>query len=326
MKTRQDNFNRIKLHQIRTQHGENFLISIIGSGKVGSAVAFLAASTSLDDIVMVNRTKTKAIGESLDITNAIPEGSSISVTGTDDFSLTKNSDVVIIAASAAGYTQNRTEMIGEQVKMIKDIAKKIKTNTPDSKILVVSNPLDVLTYVFLKESGFPRKQVVGVASSLDSSRFRYLLAKEFAVSQSEIKDAMVLGEHGDSMVPIFSRAKKNRKPVSESLEAIQIEQITTNLRNYWKTLREFKSRSVFGIAKNTFDIVESMIKEKNISVPASVLLNGEYGLSDVCLGVPTKLSKNGLEKIDEIKLEESELNALHKSAKIIKNYILTATI
>ena len=231
---------------------------------------------------------------------------------------------MVIAASAGVYMKGRTEMIGEQVKMIKDIAKKIKTYTPNSKILVVSNPLDVLTYIFLKESGFPRKQVIGVASSLDSSRFRYLLAKELAVPQSEINDALVLGEHGDTMVPIFSRAKKNEKPVSELLETIQIEEITKNLRNYWKKLREFKSRSVFGIAKNTFDVVESMIKEKNLSIPASVLLNGEYGLSDVCLGVPIQLSKDGLESIDEIELEESELNAFHQSAKIIKNYILTA--
>lgn len=301
------------------------MISIIGSGKVGSAVAFLAASTSLDDIVLVNRTKSKAIGESLDISNAIPEGASISVKGTDDFSLTKGSDVVVIAASAGVYMKGRTEMVGEQVKMIKDIAKKIQTHTPDSKILVVSNPLDVLTYVFLKESGFPRKRVIGVASSLDSSRFRYLLAKELAVSQSEIKDALVLGEHGDTMVPIFSRVKKNETLVSELLETIQIEEITNNLRNYWKKLREFKSRSVFGIAKNTFDVVESIIKEKNLSIPASVLLNGEYGLSDVCLGVPTKLSKDGLESIDEIELDESELDGLHQSAKNIKNFILTAT-
>lgn len=275
---------------------------------------------------MVNRTKTKAIGESLDISNAIPEGSSISVKGTDDYSLTKGSDIVVITASTAVYTKSRTEMVGEQVKMIKDIAKKIKTNTPDSKIIMVSNPLDVLTYVFLKESGFSKNQVVGVASSLDTSRFRYLLAKEFEVSQSEIKDALVLGEHGDSMVPIFSRAKKNKTPVLELLETIQIEEITKNLKKYWTTLREYKSRSVFGIAKNTFDIVESMIKKQKLSVPASVLLNGEYGLSDVCLGVPTKLNKDGLESIDEIKLEESELDALQKSAKAIKNYILTAMI
>ncbi len=217
-------------------------------------------------------------------------------------------------------------MVGEQVKMIKDIAKQIKTHTPDSTILVVSNPLDVLTYVFLKETGFPREQVIGVASSLDSSRFRYLLAKEFAVSQSEIKDALVLGEHGDSMVPIFSRAKMNEKPVLDVLEPIQIETITKNLRDYWRTLREFKSRSVFGIAKNTFDVVEAIIKEKTLSTPSSVLLNGEYGFSDVCMGIPTTLNKDGLQSIEKIELEDSELEDLSKSAKIIKNYILTATV
>lgn len=275
---------------------------------------------------MVNRTKTKAIGESLDISNTIPEGSSISVEGTDDYSLTKDSKLVVITASAAVYTKSRTEMIGEQIKMVKDIAKKIKTHTPNSKIIMVSNPLDVLTYVFLKETGFSREQVIGVASSLDTSRFRYLLAKEFAVPQSEIRDALVLGEHGDSMVPIFSRAKKNETPVLELLDSAQIEQITNNLKNYWTTLREYKSRSVFGIGKNTFDVVESMIKEQNLSIPSSVLLNGEYGISDVCLGVPTKLSKDGLDGIDKIKLEENELDSLQKSAKIIKNYILTATI
>ncbi|HET6517480.1 MAG TPA: lactate dehydrogenase [Nitrosopumilaceae archaeon] len=306
--------------------GENSLISIIGSGRVGSAVAYLVASTALDDILLVNRTKTKAIGESLDISNTIPEGSSISVEGTDDYSLTKDSKLVVITASAAVYTKSRTEMIGEQIKMVKDIAKKIKTHTPNSKIIMVSNPLDVLTYVFLKETGFSREQVIGVASSLDTSRFRYLLAKEFAVPQSEIRDALVLGEHGDSMVPIFSRAKKNETPVLELLDSAQIEQITNNLKNYWTTLREYKSRSVFGIGKNTFDVVESMIKEQNLSIPSSVLLNGEYGISDVCLGVPTKLSKDGLDGIDKIKLEENELDSLQKSAKIIKNYILTATI
>ena len=289
-------------------------------------MAFLVASTSLDDVLFVNRTKTKAIGESLDISNAIPEGSSISVTGTDDYSLTKGSDVVVVAASAAVYTKSRTEMIGEQVKMVRDIAKKIKTYTPDSKIIMVSNPLDVLTYVFLKESGFPKKQVIGVASSLDTSRFRYLLAKELAVPQSEIKDALVLGEHGDSMVPIFSRAKKNETPVLDLLEPIQMKQITENLRNYWTTLREYKSRSVFGIGKNTFDVVEAMIKQKKLSIPAAVLLNGEYGISDVCLGVPIRLSQEGLEGIDEIKLEDSELKSLQDSAKIVKNYIMTATV
>lgn len=299
------------------------MISIIGSGRVGSAIAFLATSNSLDDIILVNRTKSKAIGEAFDISNAIPEGASLSVIGTDDFSKTKDSEVVVIAASTGVYMTSRIQMIGDQVKMMKDIAKKIKIHTPKSKILVVSNPPDVLTYVFLKESGFPRKRVIGMASSLDSSRFRYLLAKEFDVKQSEITDAIVLGEHGDSMVPIFSRAKKNNTPVLDLLDKDQVKKITKNLRDYWKTLREFKSRSVFGISKPTYDVAEAIIHQKKISLPASVLLKGEYGLSDVCLGVPIGINTNGVTNIDEIELEKSELDSLQQSANIIRNYILT---
>jgi len=155
----------------------DWLISIIGSGRVGSAIAFLAAATSLDDIHLVNRHKDKALGQAMDISNAIPENSPISVIGTD-FSEIKNSEVVVISASTGTYVKSRTEMLPEQATMIRDIAKKIKKFAPDSKIILVSNPVDVLNYIFQKETGFSREHVIGVSSSLDSSRFRYLLAKE----------------------------------------------------------------------------------------------------------------------------------------------------
>src|SRR3989337_1136609 len=146
-------------------------MSIIGSGRVGSATAFLAASNSLDDIHLINRHKEKALGQALDISNAIPENSPITIVGSD-YSEIKNSEV-----------------------------------------LIISNPVDVLTYLFLKESGLPRERVMGMASSLDSSRFRYLIARELDTNQSEIKNALVLGEHGDSMVQIFSLAKWRVKQI-----------------------------------------------------------------------------------------------------------------
>jgi len=176
------------------------LISIIGSGRVGSAIAFLAASASLDDIHLVNRHKDKALGQALDISSAIPADSKISVVGTD-YSDIRNSEVIIISASTGTYLTSRTEMMSEQIKMIRDIAKKIQRYAPDSKILIITNPVDVLTYVFQKEINLPREKVIGVASSHDSARFRYLLARELITPQSEIKNALVLGEHGDSMVP-----------------------------------------------------------------------------------------------------------------------------
>jgi len=296
------------------------LISIIGSGRVGSAIAFLAASTSLDDIHLVNRHKDKALGQALDISNAIPKDSPISVIGTD-YSEIKNSEVVVITASTGTYTTSRTQLMSEQIKMIRDIAKKIKMYAPDSKILMISNPVDVLTYVFQKEINLPREKVIGLASSLDSTRFRYLLAKEFDTSQSKIKNALVLGEHGDSMVPIFSNAKFNEKPVLELLDSYEVHKITNDLKDYWKTLRNLKGPSIFGIAKITIDVINAIIKNQVLSIPASVLLDGEYGLSDVCMGVPVRINKEGLINIEEIDLEKSEQCLLFNSADTIRRQI-----
>ena len=300
------------------------MISIIGSGRVGSAIAFLAAATSLDDIHLVNRHKDKALGQALDISNAIPSESPFSVIGTD-FSEIKNSEVVVISASTAIYMKGRMEMLPDQVAMVRDIAKKIKKFTPDSKILMVSNPVDILTYIFQKETEMSRQCVMGVASSLDSSRFRYLVSKELKVKSSQIKNALVLGEHGDSMVPIFSVTKCNNKPVLELLSDSQVDNITRELRDYWKVLRKFKGPSIFGIAKNTVDVIRAIIKNEELSIPASVMLNGEYGFSDVCLGVPVQIDKKGLIKIQEISLNEYEKNSLLKSAEIVRNYLVRQT-
>ena len=296
------------------------MISIIGSGRVGSAIAFLAASTSLDDIHLVNRHKDKALGQAIDISSAIPADSKISVVGTD-YSDIRNSEVIVISASTGTYMTSRTEMMSEQIKMIRDIAKKIKRYAPDSKILMITNPVDVLTYVFQKEINLSRQQVIGVASSLDSARFRYLLARELITTQSEIKNALVLGEHGDSMVPIYSIAKWQDTPVLELLDDKKVEKITRDLRFYWKDIRNLKGPSFFGIAKNTVNILKSIINNEEIFIPASVLLNGEYGFSDVCMGVPVRINKDGIKNIEEIKLTKSESNLLCYSADTIRKCI-----
>lgn len=297
------------------------MITIIGSGKVGTAIAFLCISTSLDDVLLVNRTKDKAIGEALDISNAVPANSNVSIHGTDDFSKIIGSDIIVITASTGTYLKSRTEMMDAQVKMIKDIAKEIKKHCPSSIILIVSNPLDVLTYVFQKETKISRNKVIGIASSLDSSRFRYLLSEKFKLKQSQINNVMVLGEHGDSMVPIFSRVKINKMNLLEMIDETEQNLITTEIRNYWKSLRNFKSRSQFGIAKNTFDVLNSIIKNNELVIPASIVLNGEYGEQDISMGIPVKINKDGIKEIIEIKLNQSEHNLLKISAQTIRDYV-----
>jgi len=297
------------------------MISIIGSGRVGASIAFLCISNSLDDVLLVNRTKSKAIGEALDISNAIPENSNVSIHGTDDFSKISGSDIVVITASTGIYLKNRTEMMDAQVKMIKEIANQIKKYCPLAIILVVSNPLDVLTFVFQKETQLSRNKVIGIASSLDSSRFRYLLSEKFKIKQSQITNALVMGEHGDSMVPVFSGVKINEKNALEIINEIEMKIISTEIQNYWKSLRLFKSRSQFGIAKNTFDVIRSIIKNDELVISASIVLNGEYGEKNVSMGIPVKINKNGVKEIIKIKLNESESKLLKISAQTIRDYI-----
>ena len=148
-----------------------------------------------------------------------------------------------------------------------------------------------------------------------------MLAKEFQTKQSEIKKALVLGEHGDSMVPIFSIAKLNNKPVLELLNNSQVDKITKDLRDYWKILRKFKGPSIFGSAKNIVDVIKAIIKNEVLSIPASVMLDGEYGLTDICLGVPVRINKEGIIQIQEIDLQKSELESLKQSADVIRKYL-----
>ena len=297
------------------------MISIIGSGKVGSAIAFLCISNSLDDVLLVNRTKDKAIGKALDISNAIPENSNVSIHGTNDFSKISGSDIVVITASTGIYLKSRTELMDAQVKMIKEVANQIKKHCPFAIVLIVSNPLDVLTFVFQKETQLSRNKVIGIASSLDSSRFRYILSEKFNIKQSQITDALVIGEHGDSMVPIFSRVKINEKNILEIIDEAEKQTISTEIRDYWKSLRIFGSRSQFGIAKNTFDVIRSIIKNDELIIPASIVLNGEYGEKDVSMGIPVKINKDGVKEIIEIKLNKSESGLLKISAQTIRDYI-----
>ena len=295
------------------------MISIVGSGRVGTSIGFLCVSNGLDDILLVNRDKRKAIGEALDIASAIPANSKFTIRGTDDYSQLSGSDIVVITASVGVYMKDRTENIVLQVKMIKEIAQKIKQYCPSAIILIVSNPLDILTYFFQKESAIPRFKVIGIASSLDTSRFRYLLSETLSVPQSSISNAIVLGEHGDSMVPVFSGVTVGGNPLFSMIDSRDA--ITEGVRNYWKKLRNFKSRSQFGIAKNTFDVIDAILNKKEILIPASVVLEGEYGENDVAMGVPVRIDQNGISEIQKMKLDDTESSSLKKSSEKIRNHI-----
>ena len=297
------------------------MISIVGTGRVGASIGFLCASNALDDVLLLNRTRDKAIGESLDISNAIPSHSKFSVRGTDDYAELSGSDIVVIAASIVSYTKDRTENKKPQISMIKEIAEKIKQHCPSAIVLIISNPPDVLTYFFQKKSGFSRLKVIGIASSLDSSRFSYFISEKLSVPHSSISNAIVLGEHGDTMVPIFSNVTVDSKPLNSMINDVEKKYITFDIRNYWKTLRQYKSRSQFGIAKNAYDVINAIVNDRELTVPASIVLEGEYGETDVAMGIPVKIHRNGVFEIQKIKLDESESSMLKESAQKIRDDI-----
>ena len=290
------------------------MFSIIGAGRVGSALAFLAAQSGIDDIVLYNRTKNKALGETLDVINAIPDKSLISITGTDDISEIKNSDVVVITVSGGTIKEDRNELLPFNVPIVSEICKNLRKYADNAKVIIVTNPVDIITHQVLKQTEFSREQVIGMGSSLDSSRFRYLLAQELGVRQGNI-DGFVMGEHGPTMVPLFSSAKINGEKIH--LHDKKHDEISYQLRNYWKDLILFKGASVFGAAKNTFDIVQAIIKKKDLLTTASINLNNEYGFSSISMGVPVIIGMNGVKEVVMLDLDQKETEFLKISAKRI---------
>lgn len=262
------------------------------------------------------------MGEELDISNAVPDDSPFSVIGTGDISKIKDSKVVVIAANNGRIKTGRMDLLKGNLEMTRDFAKSIQKYAQDAKILVITNPVDIITYFVQKESKLPRENVMGLGSSLDSSRLRYLLAKELDAKQSDIHDSLVLGEHGDTMVPIFSRVKYRQKSVLDLLDVIRKERITDDLRKYWTKIVAMKDvSSVFGISKIAYDMIDAILNEKEFSTSASVLFEGEYGISDVCMGVPLIIKKNET-GIQEIELERSEHDLLQNSAKFLRKQIM----
>ena len=296
------------------------MISIIGTGRIGSAIAFLLASTDLDSIRLVNRTAKKAKGHVLDLSSVFPNESKNIVTSTEDFSEIKNSKVIIITASVGTYQKDRMEQVELQVSMIKSIASKIKKHTSNSKILIVSNPVDVLTYVFLKETGFDRHRVIGVGSGLDSNRLQRILSEKINCKPHEISDSIVLGEHGDTMVPIYSKIKFRQKKITDVISDSELLDATKKLRDYWRDIRKNKGPSVYGVSKKTYDMVNAIINDSELNTSASILLDGEYEMGGACIGMPVSISQNGV-SFREISLNDCERNALHTSATTVKKYI-----
>jgi malate dehydrogenase (NAD) (EC 1.1.1.37) len=297
-------------------------ITVIGAGNVGSTVAQRLVDKELaNEVVLVDVIEGIPQGKGLDMYESTPVlGSDVKVVGSNTYQETAGSDLCIITAGVARKPgMSRDDLLNTNVEIVKSVTQQVVSHSPNAILVVVSNPLDVMTYVALKVSGFERHRVIGMAGVLDTARFRSFIAAEVNVSVEDVQ-AFVLGGHGDSMVPLVRYTSVAGIPVTELIEPSKIESIVKRTRDggaeivsYLKTGSAYYAPSAAVV-----QMVESIIKDKKRILPCSVYLSGEYGMSDVVIGVPVKLGRNGIEKIMEIKLTEEEKSALVKSANDVK--------
>ena len=296
-------------------------ITIVGAGNVGATAAHWAAERELGDIVLVDIVEGVPQGKALDLMEARPvEDFDVSITGTNSYEDTKNSDVVIITAGLPRKPgMSREDLVQKNREIVEAVTRQIVAHSPHCFIIMVSNPLDTMAYLAYKVSGFPRNRVMGMAGVLDSARFKTFIAMELNVSVEEVQ-AFVLGGHGDEMVPLIRYSTVAGIPISELIPADRIQAIVERTRkaggeivNLLKTGSAFYSPSASAV-----QMAEAILKDKRRILPCAVYLDGEYGQRDLFFGVPVILGANGVEKIIEPALTAEEKAAVEKSAREVR--------
>jgi malate dehydrogenase len=300
-------------------------ITVIGAGNVGATAAQRIAEKELaNEVVLVDVVEGLPQGKGLDMYESAPvEGFDSKVIGTNSYDATANSDVIVITAGIARKPgMSRDDLQTTNANIVKSCTEQAVAKSPQAIIVVVSNPLDVMTYVAMKVSGFERHRVIGMAGVLDSARFRTFIAMEMNVSVQDVS-AFVLGGHGDSMVPLPRYSTVAGIPLPDLMDKATIDRLVKRTRdggieivNFLKT-----GSAYYAPSSSAVEMVESIVRDKKRILPCSVWLQGEYGLKDVFVGVPVKLGKNGLEEIIQIKLLPEEQEALNKSATDVKAHI-----
>ncbi|MDV3277507.1 MAG: malate dehydrogenase [Nitrososphaerales archaeon] len=298
------------------------MIGMVGAGRIGTAVALEVASAGVDDIALVDIIPGLAEGEALDISHRLSDaGVDVNVTGSTDYSTLKGAEVVVISAGLArkpGMT--RMDLLSKNSGIIGSVAKDVAKNVPDSIIVMVTNPMDVMTFIALKTSGFPKKRVVGMGGILDNSRFKYVLAKKLGVSRASIT-SLVMGEHGENMIPVASHTYIGGVPLTTLLSDEEVLQTIEDTRKVAAEVISKKGATVIAPGRCVARMVEAIVLDKKEVLAASTYLEGEYGLSGLCIGVPIKLGKGGVEKIYELKLSDRERDWFNKGADTLREAI-----
>lgn len=299
-------------------------ITIVGAGRVGSTAAIWAASKELGDIVLVDILEDYPKGLALDLQEASPiENFDLSIVGSNSYEETANSDIAIITA---GFPRkpgmSRDDLLEKNAGIVKNVTKEIVRYSPNAIIIVVTNPLDAMSYVAKKVSEFPRERVIGMAGALDSARMRTFIAMELDVSIEDVQ-ALVLGGHGDSMVPLVRYSTVAGIPIEQLLPREKIEAIIERTRFAGGEIISLMKKASAFISPSAaiIQMVEAILKDKRKILPCSAYLEGEYGVENCYVGVPVKLGSKGIEEIIEVELTEEEKKQFYASVEEVKKLI-----
>jgi malate dehydrogenase len=297
-------------------------ITVVGAGNVGATTAQRIAEKHLAQrVVMVDVAEGIPQGKALDQLQSGPiEGYDSEVIGTNDYADTAGSDVVVITAGIARKPgMSRDDLLATNAGIVRQVSEEIKARSPNAILVIVSNPLDVMCYVAKKVTGFPRERVIGMAGVLDTARYRAFLAEALDVSVRDIQ-AMVLGGHGDTMVPLISYTTVSGIPVTQLLDKAKLDAIVARTRNGGaEIVKHLKTGSAYyAPSAAAVQMVEAIVRDQKRVLPCAAWLEGEYGMRDLFLGVPCKLGRRGLEKIYEVELTAAERTDLGKSADAVR--------
>ena len=301
-------------------------ISLIGAGQIGGTLAHLIGLKELvNEVVLFDVASGIAKGKALDIAQSSSvDGFNVKFSGADNYEDIKDSDVIIITAGVPRKPgMSRDDLLGINLKIIKQVAEGIKVNAPNAFVICITNPLDVMVMAFQKYSGLPANKVVGMAGILDSSRFKLFLSEELNVPVREI-DAMVMGGHGDTMVPLPRFTKVSGKPLMDLLQEAKIsdeklESINQRTRDGGAEIVKYleKGSAFYAPAASGVEMAEAFLKDQKKLLPCAAHLHGEYGINNVYAGVPVIIGKEGVERIDEIDLNENEKTEFNNSVEAV---------
>lgn len=296
-------------------------VAIVGAGLVGTATAHKIAEMGLGDVVIIDIIEGLAEGKALDICHALSVlGINCEVAGSCDIEAIDGSDIVVIASGRRrepGMT--RMDLLRENGRIVKSTCESVARYASDSVLIVVTNPVDVMCYVAWRSTGFPRERVIGQGGVLDSARFRWLLSKSLSVPIEDVQ-AMVIGEHGDTMLPLVRHATVKGKPITELLSESELQNIVEMTRNAGGEIVRLLKTGSAALAPGAAValMVKAIANDEGITMPASAWLDGEYGISGVFIGVPVKLCRSGIAEIIEVELNCEERELLQRSAEAVR--------